>query len=96
MVGYYEFATPVLVVNDVDLAKRVLVKDFEYFADRRSHRVMNPRPGGTNQYWNTFLSNLRGEEWRQARAALSPTFTTAKIKYMNASLNRVKNDDELI
>lgn len=35
-VGKYEFMRPVLIVHDLDLVKRITVKDFEHFIDHRS------------------------------------------------------------
>lgn len=34
--GKYEFMRPVLIVHDLDLVKRITVKDFEHFIDHRS------------------------------------------------------------
>ncbi len=35
MVGYFAFGRPILLVIDLELAKAILVKDFDHFADRR-------------------------------------------------------------
>ena len=35
VVGLFNFSQPYLVIQDVDLVKQVMVKDFEYFSDRR-------------------------------------------------------------
>ncbi len=35
MVGYFAFSTPQLLINDLDLAKLILIKDFDTFIDRR-------------------------------------------------------------
>ena len=33
--GYYGFfGTPILVINDLDVAKRILVQDFNHFTDK--------------------------------------------------------------
>lgn len=43
VVGYYGvFGTPNFVINDFDIAKRVLVKDFDHFVDRKPMRA-NPK-----------------------------------------------------
>ena len=36
MIGVFMFGQPNLVVHDVELAKQIMIKDFEYFVDRRS------------------------------------------------------------
>lgn len=33
--GRYEFLRPVVVVNDLDLVKKITIKDFEHFLDHR-------------------------------------------------------------
>ena len=90
--SYYEFATPVLLINDVDLAKRVAISDFEHFSERRHNRI--PDATKSNKYWNTFLSNLVGDEWKKVRGALSPAFSSGKLKYINNMLNRVREQEE--
>lgn len=34
-VGFYGFRSPILIVKDLDLIKRIGVKDFEHFVDHR-------------------------------------------------------------
>ena len=36
VLGTFFFDKPSLLVNDLELAKRVLIKDFDHFVDRRS------------------------------------------------------------
>ena len=40
-VGHYEFGTPRLLVVDLELAKSVMIKDFDHFVDRRSVHGLN-------------------------------------------------------
>lgn len=35
IVGFFSFGSPSFLINDLDLAKLILIKDFEYFIDRR-------------------------------------------------------------
>ena len=56
--GYYAaFGDPVFVIRDMDLVKRIMIKDFEHFMDRR---VMELNPKG-NKYLLKMLSAMRGE-----------------------------------
>lgn len=35
IVGYYEGSVPVILCSDIDMIKHVLIKDFNYFVNRR-------------------------------------------------------------
>ncbi|KXJ71990.1 hypothetical protein RP20_CCG019181 [Aedes albopictus] len=72
-VGIYTLCQPVLLVTDVNLVRRILTVDFEYFADRGAHinETRNPLSG--------HLIYLTGDKWRQMRQKLSPGFSTAKL-----------------
>ena len=57
-VGYYGFlGAPFLVIRDWELAKKVLVKDFDHFVDRRvfaSNEKADP-------YMTKMLINMKGK-----------------------------------
>jgi cytochrome P450 family 6 len=89
MVGYYTFGTPTLLVNDLDIAKQILIKDFDHFADRRD-MTFSESDSSTNKYWNNQLLVLEGEKWRKMRSAISPVFTSGKLKGMSKLINKVK------
>lgn len=77
--GTYIFTRPIAVVTDLDMAKAILIKDFNKFVNRSNTPTTsllqrNPLLGN--------LFNLHGEEWKALRSKLSPTFTSGKIKYM--------------
>uniref|UniRef100_A0A1B6KCI7 Cytochrome P450 n=1 Tax=Graphocephala atropunctata TaxID=36148 RepID=A0A1B6KCI7_9HEMI len=80
--GFYQFRQPILMVRDLQLIERILIKDFSYFEDRGMPLDMKNEPLTMN------LSNLRGGQWRALRQKLTPTFTTGKIKGM---LNQIYN-----
>ena len=73
--GYFAFGQPIYVVNDEELAKRILIKDFDHFMDRRVAQ-------SNEKYLEQFLSNLEGEEWKQMRSLMSGVFTSGKLKDM--------------
>jgi len=90
--GTYVFLRPMAVVLDLDLVKAVLIRDFNNFVDRRS---FHGDPLTAN------LFNLQGEEWRNLRTKLSPTFTSGKMKYMFGTVSTVAQQlggtfDELV
>ena len=75
--GYVQLGIPALYVKDLDLLKRIFVKDFEYFAERRNFGVEK-----TDKLMSKMLSLTNGNEWKELRSAMSPAFTTSKIKAM--------------
>ena len=56
--GYYKpFGAPVLVIKDLELAKKVMIKHFDHFVDRN---FLKPNPKG-NLHASLMLVNLKGE-----------------------------------
>lgn len=74
--GIFMLLRRTLLVNDLDLIKQIIVKDFEHFTDRRGKFSEEARPLSTN------LFSLTGEKWKKLRVKLTPTFTSSKIRYM--------------
>ncbi|XP_047998832.1 cytochrome P450 6a2-like [Leguminivora glycinivorella] len=76
-VGYYLTTTPLLVLRDPELAKHVLVSDFNYFSSRNVFPLdKHPEP---------LLKNLimcEGDLWKFLRQRMTPAFTTGKVKAM--------------
>lgn len=76
-IGSYEFLTPKIMIKDLDLVKRITVKDFEYFLD---HRVFIDEK--LDPFFGRNLFSLKGQEWKDMRSTLSPAFTSSKIRLM--------------
>ncbi|XP_050485248.1 cytochrome P450 6k1-like isoform X5 [Bombus huntii] len=75
--GFYIFDKPYLLVRDPELVKHVLVKDFDYFADRHAAAdEKNDRLG----YANVFM--MKNPGWKSLRTKLTPFFTSGKLKKM--------------
>ena len=56
-VGYYvNFGEPVLLVNDLELAKKIMIKDFDHFSDRRKMRMDED----SNKYFANMVLTLEG------------------------------------
>ncbi|XP_017777358.1 PREDICTED: cytochrome P450 9e2-like [Nicrophorus vespilloides] len=76
-IGWYQFTTPILMIKDLDLIKRIAIKDFDHFHDH---------PGFSNEeidpLWSKNLFASNGEKWRNMRTTLSPSFTSSKMKMM--------------
>ena len=85
LVGMYgPMGTPVLMVNDLEIAKRVLVKNFDHFVDRFVHFDLFGAKSNnlTDELWNMQMASLHGSQWKQVRSTFSPMFTSAKLKMM--------------
>ncbi|XP_069688236.1 uncharacterized protein [Periplaneta americana] len=76
-VGFFSFDQPNLLVRDLNLVKRILVSDAQYFSDRILAIEENCDP-----IFGKSLPNLKGKRWRHVRTHLTPAFTSAKIKKM--------------
>ncbi|CAH2106041.1 unnamed protein product [Euphydryas editha] len=76
-VGQYIFTQPEVVLQDLTLIKKVTLKDFNHFHDRKSISNEDVEP-----FFAKNLFNLRGHEWQDMRSTLSPAFAASKIKPM--------------
>jgi cytochrome P450 len=80
--GIKEFGSTVLWVQDPDLIKHILIKDFDHFVDRRGLKF--PKE---DKLFANMLFTQKGDEWKSLRSKLSPIFTTGKIKRMFQLMN---------
>ncbi|XP_050497945.1 cytochrome P450 9e2-like [Diabrotica virgifera virgifera] len=75
--GSYQFTTPTLIIKDVDLIKKIAIKDFDTFPDHRTYV-----PETSDPLWAKNLFAVKVPKWRQMRPVLSPAFTSSKMKLM--------------
>ncbi|XP_026318086.1 cytochrome P450 9e2-like [Hyposmocoma kahamanoa] len=75
--GMYNILSPIVHVRDIDLIKKIAIKDVEHFLDH--NRFFNEE---FDPFFGRNLLSLRGEEWKDMRSALSPAFTSSKMKMM--------------
>ncbi|XP_031353175.1 cytochrome P450 9e2-like [Photinus pyralis] len=75
--GLHQFTRPLLCIRDLDLIKRITVKDFDQFVDHNNFVVDN-----VDSLMSKNLINLKGQTWRDMRATLSPSFTSRKMRAM--------------
>ncbi|KAM3966418.1 cytochrome P450 9e2-like [Aphomia sociella] len=76
-VGKFEFFTPLLIVKDIELIKKITIKDFEYFLDHRTTVDSNNDP-----FFGRNVFSLKGQEWKDMRSTLSPAFTSSKMRLL--------------
>ncbi|XP_045507718.1 cytochrome P450 6k1-like [Colias croceus] len=72
---------PVLFVNTPELARRVLVKDHEYFQDRYLYSGYSDPLGSLN------LFTVKNPIWSAMRHELSPMFTSLRLKKITELMN---------
>ncbi|XP_059610650.1 cytochrome P450 6g1-like [Phlebotomus argentipes] len=73
--GFYFFHKPCLLIRDPELIKRILVKDFSQFPDRRMASDPKSDPIGAYN-----LLAAKGDTWKSIRSNLTPIFTVHKVK----------------
>jgi len=71
--GFYDMSTPWICIADPNIVKKLLVKNFESFS---SHQLTS-----ADQKFRT-LEQANGQEWKELRKGLSPTFSSSKIRGM--------------
>ncbi|XP_077285508.1 uncharacterized protein LOC143910785 [Arctopsyche grandis] len=76
-IGLFDNWRPLIMIRDLELIKQVGIKDFESFQDHR-----NFAPGSENDLFGSNLFVMKGERWKEMRAALSPAFTSSKMRNM--------------
>ncbi|KAK0168545.1 hypothetical protein PV327_002331 [Microctonus hyperodae] len=74
--GVFNARMPMLIVNDPELIKNILIKDFHVFSGRGITVDEKSEPLSGN------LFNIDGHRWKVLRAKLTPAFTTGKLKQM--------------
>lgn len=73
--GVYTGTLPTLTVTDPELIRKVLVKDFASYANRRELHAYN-------YIWELNMFNLDYIKWRRVRSIVTPAFTTRKLREM--------------
>jgi len=77
-----------LIINDMDLAKRMMVKDFDHFVDRTEFGLkLDPNNEADMTFGHSFIF-LKGDEWKKNRNLMTPVFTTGKLKLMYKLLEK--------
>nr|XP_012145773.1 PREDICTED: cytochrome P450 9e2-like [Megachile rotundata] len=76
-VGFMNLMTPSVLIRDPELIRDIAVKHFDHFTDRLQFIREEVDP--------IFAKNvaiLGGERWKEMRNILTPSFTSAKMKFM--------------
>ncbi|CAG9790729.1 unnamed protein product [Diatraea saccharalis] len=94
--GIWLFWRPALVINSPEIARRILVKDFDAF----KNRLVGTNTGKGDPIGGQNIFTLNDPLWSSVRRRLSPVFTSSKLKLLHhifASkskelVQRIKND----
>lgn len=78
--GVYLATHPLLFINDLDLLKLILMKDFDHFTDRGLYYNEKDDPVSAH------LFAIDGVRWRNLRVKVSPMFAAGKMKTMFSTL----------
>ncbi|XP_077547569.1 thromboxane-A synthase-like [Haemaphysalis longicornis] len=78
IVGFYNGARPFLLINDLDILKKVLIEDFHNFSNRGTVIGVGYVP----ELENRMLINATGNRWKELRSILSPAFSPNKLSLM--------------
>ncbi|KAG8285714.1 heme binding [Homalodisca vitripennis] len=83
-VGVYIFRKPALMIQDLDLIKDVLIREFSSFHDNSFHldEKLNP-------YVKKNLFMEKGQSWKTSRQLVAPVFSNARIKTTFPLIQRV-------
>nr|ULR85584.1 cytochrome P450 [Spodoptera frugiperda] len=72
--GRFELLKDSIVIRDIELLKKITIKDSEHFLDHTSN--------GFESLFERSLFFMQGQEWKDMRSTLSPAFTSSKIRQM--------------
>lgn len=76
---------PAILINDPELIRLVLIKEFNKFPNRGLHYNEKIDPLSAN------LLQLSGNKWKKQRMKISPIFTSGKLKQMFSLLQQISN-----
>lgn len=78
IVGFYYGYTPMIIIDDPEFYRTVMIKQFSSYPNRMKH--FPSWTGDPKEKLSVMLA--RDRKWKQLRATLSPIFSSSKIKAM--------------
>ena len=74
--GFYVFNKPCFLLRDPDLIKQILLRDFNFFADKYMEA------GKSDHLGNSSLFLVKNPQWKILRSKVTPVFSSGKLKNM--------------
>ncbi|XP_055923100.1 probable cytochrome P450 9f2 isoform X2 [Eupeodes corollae] len=85
--GFFDNRTPVFLIRDPAIMKRITVKDFDHFINHR--QTFDENDGGL---FGNSLFVLKNDKWKDMRSTVSPVFTGNKMRQMFILINEVAKE----
>ncbi|CAN7939894.1 unnamed protein product, partial [Ixodes hexagonus] len=89
IVGFYNGAAPMLIVKDLDLIKRIQIKDFNLFRDRGVSVTTASRE---HEVSNVSVATVNGDRWKAMRSLLTPAFTSSNMKKISSLMDTCSDE----
>ncbi|XP_077285507.1 uncharacterized protein LOC143910784 [Arctopsyche grandis] len=86
-IGLFDSWRPFVMIRDLELLKQVGIKEFDTFHDHR-----NFASGNADDLFSSNLFVMEGDRWKEMRAALSPAFTSSKMRNMFVFIEECARD----
>ncbi|CAG2174563.1 unnamed protein product, partial [Oppiella nova] len=83
--GTYTVSQKSLVVNEPDLLRDIMTKDFHIFPDRKHFHY------GSSKIDKSLFFMPGGDGWKRQRSILSPVFTSGKLRAMMAHISGISD-----
>ncbi|XP_037954921.1 cytochrome P450 9c1-like [Teleopsis dalmanni] len=80
--GTYNFREPIIFISDLELIKKVGIKDFDHFTNHKS-----PFTEVKDNVFSKSLIALENQKWKEMRNTLTPSFTGSKMRLMFELIN---------
>ena len=93
MVGYF-FLPLSLSSSNLDLAKQICIKDFDYFVD--PCLIELDHDNEVNKIMSRSMLYLKGDLWNIVRSCMSPAFTSGRLKTMTPFFLKVSIADNFL
>merc|ERR1711887_432158 len=66
----------------MDIAKKMLVKDFDHFVDRTAFGLKFDEANEADMVFAHSFMMEKGDGWKKNRSLMTPVFTTGKLRLM--------------